>query len=215
MEAARDEVNSRKFTDFSIAAIMASCTPPIQTQTLTQIPTQTQTHIKTQTQNSASTKKYLCDFCSLSLCNRGQLRNHIRSHTGERPFKCDHQFCNKTFTRNEELTRHKRIHTGQRPFACFLCAKRFGRKDHLKKHIKTHDKRDPLNSSSPPQPSTLSLPVTNDCCQSLSNVIKASQQQQQEIINLTTTTVSWANYFAEHHAPFSLIPQWEKSKVDS
>ncbi|GFR09044.1 hypothetical protein TNCT_212981 [Trichonephila clavata] len=59
---------------------------------------------------------------------------------GERPFACDHHKCGKTFTRNEELTRHKRIHTGVRPHQCSLCLKRFGRRDHLKKHIKTHQR---------------------------------------------------------------------------
>lgn len=86
-------------------------------------------------------KKHICPICRLSLSNRGQLISHIRSHTGERPFKCDHPTCSKAFTRNEELTRHKRIHTGQKPYPCYICSKRFGRKDHLKKHIRTHTKR--------------------------------------------------------------------------
>ncbi|XP_018335520.1 Krueppel-like factor 9 [Agrilus planipennis] len=83
-------------------------------------------------------KKYKCPHCDVGFSNNGQLKGHIRIHTGERPFRCDEKNCGKTFTRNEELTRHKRIHSGLRPFACTHCGKRFGRKDHLKKHARTH-----------------------------------------------------------------------------
>ncbi|XP_044755180.1 GDNF-inducible zinc finger protein 1-like [Coccinella septempunctata] len=83
-------------------------------------------------------KKYKCPHCDVGFSNNGQLKGHIRIHTGERPFKCDEKDCGKTFTRNEELTRHKRIHSGLRPFPCTQCGKCFGRKDHLKKHYRTH-----------------------------------------------------------------------------
>lgn len=83
-------------------------------------------------------KKYKCPHCHVGFSNNGQLKGHIRIHTGERPYKCDEKNCGKTFTRNEELTRHKRIHSGVRPFPCSTCGKKFGRRDHLKKHTRTH-----------------------------------------------------------------------------
>lgn len=105
-------------------------------------------------------KRHVCPICALSLSNRGQLISHIRSHTGERPFKCEHPTCSKAFTRNEELTRHKRIHTGQKPYPCHICSKRFGRKDHLKKHVRTHTRRGVSQPLFPPPVGNQSIQFT-------------------------------------------------------
>lgn len=45
--------------------------------------------------------------------------------------------CTMSFTRSEHLARHIRKHTGERPFKCQHCSRRFSRLDNLRQHRQT------------------------------------------------------------------------------
>ncbi|XP_072008635.1 ras-responsive element-binding protein 1 isoform X2 [Engystomops pustulosus] len=56
----------------------------------------------------ADKRKKICTVCSKRFWSLQDLTRHMRSHTGERPYKC--QTCERTFTLKHSLVRHQRIH---------------------------------------------------------------------------------------------------------
>ncbi|EDV97342.1 GH14748 [Drosophila grimshawi] len=71
--------------------------------------------------SSSSNNK--CPYCNFTLSTPGNLKSHIRRHTGERPFKCD--YCPKSFLQKINLIVHTRVHTGERPYQCASCPRSF------------------------------------------------------------------------------------------
>lgn len=82
-------------------------------------------------------------FCSFSQCMRafnesGNLKTHMRTHTGDRPYICEIPDCGKTFITKGHLQTHQLIHTGEKPFKCNICHKEYARSGRLKIHQRTH-----------------------------------------------------------------------------
>ncbi|KAG2463096.1 IPO7 protein, partial [Polypterus senegalus] len=65
---------------------------------------------------------------------------HERSHTGDRPYQCEHIGCGKAFATGYGLKSHIRTHTGEKPYRCqeINCNKSFKTSGDLQKHIRTH-----------------------------------------------------------------------------
>ncbi|KAI9442819.1 hypothetical protein F5148DRAFT_798770 [Russula earlei] len=58
--------------------------------------------------------------------------------------------CQATFTRPQHVARHMRSHTGDRPYKCQHCGDQFARSDLLSRHVnKCHPNEKPLVSSAP------------------------------------------------------------------
>lgn len=109
-----------------------------------------------------SAAKFVCEYCGETFTRAYNLKGHIRSHEGLKPFTCE--VCNKGqfmlsdsvcdasrplnnidsltgFARRHDLKRHELLHSGVKKYLCEACQTSFVRLDALQRHHKSEVSR--------------------------------------------------------------------------
>ncbi|XP_077291719.1 uncharacterized protein LOC143915139 isoform X6 [Arctopsyche grandis] len=82
-------------------------------------------------------KPYKCNICFKSFALNYSLFTHVKDHDDEeKPYKCD--VCSKSFARKQYLAYHKIIHTGNTSYKCDICFKSFAHNSQLITHERCH-----------------------------------------------------------------------------
>ncbi|XP_042880303.1 zinc finger protein 467-like isoform X8 [Penaeus japonicus] len=84
---------------------------------------------------TTSVKMHHCPYCSYSSTTKTNCTNHMRTHTGEKPFTCN--LCPFRSSQKGSLQTHLRTHTGEKPYACAHCSYRSTQMIHLRNHMRT------------------------------------------------------------------------------
>lgn len=148
-----------------------------------------------------------CQICSKVFATKDDILYHLKIHAGSRTVKnpnekkytCDH--CDRKFFTRKDVRRHLVVHTGMRDFLCQYCPQRFGRKDHLVRHIKkSHKDHIPTTSESIPDTVAIKTEKSESSIKSeISEISESSMSNPEYNVTYLDTL------FSQNYEPLALL----------
>ena len=97
-------------------------------------------------------------------------------------------YCQKGFNKNFDLAQHVRSHTGERPYQCVICGRGFAQKSNVKKHMTTHKVWPLGHKTLPASgPSLVQSQATSDSVRTLNTKESLSADSQQVTLSVSTS----------------------------
>lgn len=158
--------------------------------------------------HAANSGDLTCQVCLQPFPSTGVLLEHLKTHAGkssggtkEKKHRCEH--CERQFYTRKDVRRHMVVHTGRKDFLCQYCAQRFGRKDHLTRHVKKSHARELLRVKTEPADSL--EPVVYDLASGgIKGELPGMLTPRPHQLNMYTGPVLETEPFSTSTHPFSL-----------
>ncbi|CEF70544.1 Pair-rule protein odd-paired [Strongyloides ratti] len=109
-------------------------------------------------------RPFECEYCKKLFARSENLKIHKRIHSGEKPFKCNHPGCDRTFANSSDRKKHMHVHTNSKPYFCRYggCDKSYTHPSSLRKHMKAHEKGSIFGNSNSPLSTNKELDDSSD-----------------------------------------------------
>ena len=79
----------------------------------------------------------MCESCNKSFSERNKLADHLKTQSGEKPFRFND--CDKAFTQKSGLPYYMKRHNVDKPYQCTWCNKAFRSKSGIQYHMERHN----------------------------------------------------------------------------